>query len=105
MSKLADMTAFDELDAISITLEGKCRPDGLFFVSSSELPFFSAVGRDEQEALDNTIKILGPYLEANIPEYVDFKRVKDASDVMYGSDDHKLFPAHMIAMRGEHVGC
>ena len=105
MNRLAEMNAFDELDAISITLEGKRRADSSFFVSSSELPFFSAVGQNEQEALDNTIKILGPYLEANIPDYVDFKRVRDASDVMYGSDDHKLFPAHMIAMRGGHVEC
>jgi predicted RNase H-like HicB family nuclease len=105
MSKLADMQDFDELDAISITLEGKQRADGSFFVTSSELPFFSAVGHDEQDALDNTIKILGPYLEANIPDYVDFKRVRDASDVLYGEEDHKLFPAHMIAMRGGHIEC
>lgn len=95
------MTKVDQFDdGVSFTLNATKRVDGSFFVESPELPFFSAVGRTEHDALKNALVILDPYFAANIPEYVDLKQVRMTSDVMLGGAEKKLFPLHMMAMRG-----
>ncbi len=70
------ISEIEEVDALSITLEGRERPDGSVFISSPDLPIFAAVGSCEEEALNNAFELLAPYLEANYPEYVDLKRVR-----------------------------
>ncbi|MCB2060060.1 MAG: hypothetical protein R3E09_02500 [Novosphingobium sp.] len=87
-----------ELDAIAITLQGEKRSDGSVFISSPELPMFSAVGCDEKDALDNAVNLLVPYLEANVPDYVDLKRLRGAADTQSHADF--CLPAHIIAFRG-----
>lgn len=94
------LSGLEEVDALSITLVGYTRPDGSIFVSSPDLPIFAAVGQGEEEALNNALDLLHPYLEANFPEYVDLKRVRRA-----GPEDESFLPAHVIAYReGEHDG-
>jgi predicted RNase H-like HicB family nuclease len=100
------MTGVNQFDGVSFTLNAEERADGSYFIDSPELPFFSAIGIDEREALKNALCILDPYFAANIPEYVDLKRARDISDVMYNTSEKRLFPAHMIAVRGDTaVGC
>jgi len=95
------MTKVDQFDGgVSFTLESTKRGDGSYFVESPDLPFFSAIGKSEHDALNNALSILDPYFAANIPDYVDLKRVRVTSEVMFGVDDKELFPLHMIAMRG-----
>ena len=94
------LSEIEEVDALSITLVGYTRPDGSIFVSSPDLPIFAAVGDGEEEALNNALDLLHPYLEANFPKYVDLKRVRRA-----GPEDETFFPAHVIAYsEGVYVG-
>jgi predicted RNase H-like HicB family nuclease len=89
------LASLEEVDALSITLEGTQRADGSIFVCSPDLPIFAAVGESEQAALNNALDLLIPYLEANYPDYVDLKRVRRA-----GPEEESYLPAHVIAYRG-----
>jgi hypothetical protein len=85
-----------DMDAICITLLGEERSDGSVFVKSPDLPVFSAVGGDERVAFDNAMALLGPYLQANVPDYVDLRRLSGSLH----EGDEPLLPAHIIACRG-----
>jgi hypothetical protein len=96
----AQASHIQELDAISITLLGEARSDGSVLVRSPDLPLFSAVGGCEREALDNAMSMLGPYLAANVPDYVDLRKLRPAPQALGGEELESLLPAHVIACRG-----
>ena len=99
--KVVGMTKVNRFDdGISFTLMADKRSDGSCFVTSPELPFFSAIGRGEHDALKNALVILDPYFAANIPDYVDLRRMRVTSEIMFGEAQKATFPLHMIAMRG-----
>jgi hypothetical protein len=98
------MEKIEDLDAICITLHGEERPDGSVFIKSPDLTLFSAVGRNEADALDNAMSLLVPYLEANIPDYVDLRRLRSPAQASNEAQEH-LLPAKFLAKReGAHEG-
>ena len=102
---IADATDIQEMDAISITLIGENRRDGSVFIHSPELPIFSAVGANEEAALESAMALLGPYLEANVPDYVDLRKLRGIPQA-WGEVPESILPAHVIACRGGgHDGC
>ena len=96
---MTEFAAVRDLDAICITLLGEERSDGSVFIHSPELPIFSAVGASEQQALDAAMALLGPYLEANVPDYVDLRKLRGVPEAL-GVAPESILPAHVIACRG-----
>lgn len=92
-----------------ITLQGERRADGSVFIKSPELPLFSVVGDNEQDALSNALRILPEYLRANVPDYVDLREIQSASEMFSAAVPSDALAAHVIATvgkeRGKSAGC
>jgi len=94
-----------EMDEYIIEMKGEKRADGSVFISSPDLPMFSAIGHDEKDALDTALRILKDYLKANVPEFVQLRVVRPGNEIISWSaasdSSSSVLPAHVIAtMRG-----
>jgi len=88
-----------------IEMKGERRSDGSVIFKSPDLPMFSAVGKNEAEAMASAIEILRDYLAANVPDFVQLRVVPPATGIISwataGETTSSVLPAHVIAtMRG-----
>ena len=81
---------------VRIELEGKLRPNGSLFVTSTNLTPFSAVLEDGN--WDNVIPFLKRFLEVNYGGVGDLRLIRDASELLEPSSSADFFPpAYIIA--------
>jgi predicted RNase H-like HicB family nuclease len=91
---------------IVIRLEGVSREDGSVFITSPDIKLFSAVGQNEEEAVDAAVSILAMLIEDKW-EIVEHLRRRPASALQGLGESHtdQILPAHVIAMvSGERHG-
>ncbi len=80
-----------------IQLEGRRRADGSLFVTSSNLPLFSAVLTDGK--WEDVLKFLKKFLQINFGRVKDLRLIHDASELV-GRDSEEmpaLPPAYVVA--------
>ena len=63
-------------------------------IRSDDLPFFCVVGDGEEEALQLAMEFLPDYLKANVPEYVDIRKVRSTLNAISHRDN--ILPAHIV---------
>lgn len=87
-----------------VKLDPKFREDGSVLICSQDLPLFSVVGRDREDALDLVLDLLPEYLRANVPEFVKLRPASSIDSVTLKKDASSL-PIYMIAeLGGEALG-
>lgn len=87
---------------IHITLIGRERADGSVFIESPDLPMFTAVGKDEESALNVAMSILPEYLRRNVPDYVELELTSARSAYQALAGTERCLPAHIIATAKEY---
>jgi hypothetical protein len=80
-----------------IMLDGKLREDGSIFVTSSNLPLFSAVLSDGE--WEEVISYLKMFLEANVGKVKSIKIIHDGSELILRDQTRTMAPppAYVLA--------
>lgn len=80
-----------------IELHGKRRSDGSLFVTSSNLPPFSAVLIDGK--WEEVLTLLEGFLKANFGPVKDIRLIRDASELVddHNDDQLRIPPAYVVA--------
>lgn len=78
-----------------IELKGRKRADGSLFVTSDNLPHFSAILQDGN--WDDVLLYLEKFLAANFGEVRELRLIQDASELLATGEPDSIPPAYVIA--------